>query len=324
MLDDFVRAGVGSPAVAQYGDGVDLRILYFEVLIPNSLYVVADKHGRVMVGAHGHVPHVPSHVIYAMRDNLAFCERLEVMVERLGLSYAENLPGSLEVPEEFLLLGVYAEEGNAELLALLPYFCYVNELGIPLRDLTHRKVLFYDYIKHQLSTFGKMEAEKLSSLFHAMALDGKWKEMLTYVVSKLDRSSSTRDLIGGERALQAYIKGVLDTGDYYQPKTEMEVAHHPNDHLLFPWSDEWYKVAKFVSHTYIIEIKWLHSDSTEAAVKSKYAQAKRQLAPYRHDPVLGRLVGTAELHCLVLIVKGFDLVILDEIPSEVLDGMAEQ
>jgi|GEM_PF-6222595 len=103
LFDNSVRAGVRSSSITQDDHGMHLRVFLMQV-VPDSGYVVADKFGRIMIGSQCQISDICSDIIYSVRYNLRFSERLKVMVVRLWLSHTECLSITFEVPYKFFFL----------------------------------------------------------------------------------------------------------------------------------------------------------------------------------------------------------------------------
>ena len=86
----------------------------------------------------------------------------------------------------------------------------------------------------------------------------------------------------------------LTLTNYYLVAPEMEFSHGYCDFFLLPN----YTVYPMVAHSYILELKYLKIDATDAEA----AQAKLQ----------SMLHGT-QLHLIVVQIKGYDLVKMEEI-----------
>ena len=141
LFDYPVGTGVGTSAVAQDGNGPCIRVLFPKVIVPYPLDVVADKLGGVVAYSHCHIADISGNVIYAVRNKHSVTERTEVMVVRFQNSVRKSLAGSFEVPEQFLLLGIDADDRDTDLLQGLARGCNVLELFVPVLDLPHRYIL---------------------------------------------------------------------------------------------------------------------------------------------------------------------------------------
>ena len=141
LLDDSVRAGVRSSAVAQDNQGTCIRVLLPQVLPPYSRDVVADKPGSVVADSQRHVAYIPGDIIDAVRNNLTVGEGGEVMVKGLERPVGQRLSLPFEVPEHLLLLGVNADDWKSNRLGFFADGRDTLELFISVLDLLHGKVL---------------------------------------------------------------------------------------------------------------------------------------------------------------------------------------
>ena len=76
-----------------------------------------------------------------MWNNLGIGECGEVVVVGFWDSLAEDLPAALEVANEFLLLCVYAKNGDALFCTDLPHLLYFLELRVSALHRPHGQIL---------------------------------------------------------------------------------------------------------------------------------------------------------------------------------------
>ena len=141
LFDYLVGTGVRTSAITQDGNCPCIGILFPEVIVPDPFDVLADKLRGVVAGSHCHITDIPCYIVYAMWDKRSATERAEVMVVRPQASIRECLARSFEVAEQFLLLGVDADDGDAGLLQRLAYGCDVLELLVPVLYVSHGNIL---------------------------------------------------------------------------------------------------------------------------------------------------------------------------------------
>ena len=141
LFDYLVGTGVGTSAITQDSNCLCVRILLPEVIVPDPLDILTDKLGGVVTDSHCHITDIPCDIVYAMRYKRPVTERAEVMVVRPQTSIRECLARSFEVAEQFLLLGVDADDGDAGLLQRLAYGCDVLELLVPVLYVSHGNIL---------------------------------------------------------------------------------------------------------------------------------------------------------------------------------------
>ena len=141
LLDDSVRAGVRTSAIAQDNKGTGVRVLPLQMILPYSCDVVTDKLGSIMADSQRHVADIPGHVIDAVRNNLTVGEGGEVVVKGFEWTVGQSLSLPLEVPQHLFLLGVDADDGKSRRLRLFADGRDAQELIITVPDLLHGKVL---------------------------------------------------------------------------------------------------------------------------------------------------------------------------------------
>ena len=141
LLDDSVRTGVRTSAVAQDDKGMRIGVLPLHVFLPYPCEVVADELGRVVAGSERHIANILGHVIDAVRNDLAIRECREVVVEGLEWPVGQRLAFPLEVSQHLLLLGVDADDRKSDGLGLFADGGDMLELLVPVLNLLHGKVL---------------------------------------------------------------------------------------------------------------------------------------------------------------------------------------
>ena len=141
LFDNPMRAGIVASSVAEYGDGVCVWVFLAQMPLPYEFEVVTCELGRAMVLSGDEIPLVFLCVIDAIWYELSIRKGGEVVVEGLRSPLADNLPVSLEVAYEFFLLGVYAENGDAVLLAFLSHSRNLLELLVTALNLLQWQIL---------------------------------------------------------------------------------------------------------------------------------------------------------------------------------------
>jgi hypothetical protein len=68
-----------------------------------------------------------------------------------------------------------------------------------------------------------------------------------------------------------------------------------------------------VKHSYIIELKYLPLTATPQAAEKQWQEAVEQVRGYAEEPSVRRLMGSTQLHTLVVQVKGSELYRTEEI-----------
>ena len=68
-----------------------------------------------------------------------------------------------------------------------------------------------------------------------------------------------------------------------------------------------------VAHGYILELKYLKTDATDAEAAQQWADAVAQIKTYAADHKLQTMLHGTQLHLIVVQIKGYDLVKMEEI-----------
>ena len=122
-------------------------------------------------------------------------------------------------------------------------------------------------------------------------------------------TTAIRQLIEGERNLQGFMNAYLSLDPYYLVAPEMEFSHGYCDFFLLPN----YTVYPMVAHSYILELKYLKTDATEAEAAQQWAEAEEQIKTYAADPKLQSMLHGTQLHCIIVQIKGYDKIKDEEV-----------
>jgi len=68
-----------------------------------------------------------------------------------------------------------------------------------------------------------------------------------------------------------------------------------------------------VEHSYILELKYLKADATEAAAEQQWTEAVDQIRHYAEGRVVKRLIQHTRLHPIVVQVRGYEVQRMEEI-----------
>ena len=133
--------------------------------------------------------------------------------------------------------------------------------------------------------------------------------MLTFICKAYHDTTAVRQLIEGERNLQGFMNAYLTLTKYYLVAPEMEFSHGYCDFFLLPN----YTVYPMVAHSYILELKYLKADATEAEADRQWTDAVAQIKTYAADKKLQSMLHGTQLHPIVVQIKGYDLVRMEEV-----------
>ena len=70
-----------------------------------------------------------------------------------------------------------------------------------------------------------------------------------------------------------------------------------------------------VAHSYILELKYLKTDATEAEAEKQWTEAVAQIKGYAADKKLQTMLHGSTLHPIVIQIKGYDLMKFEEIKA---------
>ena len=167
---------------------------------------------------------------------------------------------------------------------------------------------YYDYLAEEYNPVTGIMQYKLQSFFREMACDGEWQKALGYIGEAYDRLSSVRDSIEGERNLQGFFLAYLNLTNLYLTAPEVEVAHGYCDFFLMP------DLSRYdVSHSYILELKYLPKKDFEARKDAQWAEATEQINGYAQAPKVKTMTAGTELHKIIMQFEGWTLRRMEEV-----------
>jgi hypothetical protein len=139
-------------------------------------------------------------------------------------------------------------------------------------------------------------------LMKEMAFKGNWKSLIAYLVEQMETSMGIRDLITGERSLQAYLNVYLGLSALYLVYSEKELEKGYADLVLEPFLAQYPQLK----YAYLIEIKYIKPQAkkeelTPAKIKE---EAEAQLNRYSRDEKFKKAMGHTTLKKVVLIFCG--------------------
>jgi hypothetical protein len=180
------------------------------------------------------------------------------------------------------------------------------KLGIPNNNV---RIQYYNYLMQAFQQIRPTALSQLNVPFYQAAVEGSWHPMMDYILKSYHDTTAVRQLIEGERNLQGFMNAYLSLDPYYLIAPEMEFSHGYCDFFLLPN----YTVYPMVKHSYILELKYLKADTTEADAERQWADAVEQIKTYAADKKLQSMLHGTQLHCIVVQIKGYDLVRMEEV-----------
>ena len=171
------------------------------------------------------------------------------------------------------------------------------------------RLQYYKYLLNEYNAIHSVDVSDLDDAFDHAAFDGDWKPLLSFICKAYHDTTAVRQLIEGERNLQGFMNAYLTLTKYYLVAPEMEFSHGYCDFFLLPN----YEVYPMVAHSYILELKYLKADATDAEATQQWAEAVEQIKTYAADKKLQSMLHGTQLHSIIVQIKGYDLVRMEEI-----------
>ena len=171
------------------------------------------------------------------------------------------------------------------------------------------RLQYYHYLLDEYQSISRVNTTELSLCFSRAALHGDWQPLISFICKAYHDTTAIRQLIEGERNLQGFMNAYLTLTNYYLIAPEMEFSHGYCDFFLLPN----YAVYPMVRHSYILELKYLKADATDAEADRQWSEAQEQIKTYAADKKLQSMLHGTQLHPIVVQIKGYDVVRYKEI-----------
>lgn len=152
-------------------------------------------------------------------------------------------------------------------------------------------------------TYGKSHLES------QMAYHGAYKVYFALIADSLKRYSSQRDKQKGEAFVHGFTLAMTSQNRFYRPISELDNEGGYADIFLSPLCD----IYKDMKDSYIIELKYCKTSTTDEQVKQLFNDASNQICRYADSNIVREAVKTTKLHKLVVIYRGSDMVTCEEI-----------
>ena len=215
----------------------------------------------------------------------------------------ENFPAErINDPDNFLSLlfyfGMVTIDGTykGETKFIVPNEVVRDQMYTYLLDTYKENDLVYDrYSK------GKLESK--------LAYDGQFKPYFEYIADCLKKYSSQRDKQKGEAFVHGFTLAMTSQNKFYRPISELDNDGGYADIFLSPLCD----IYKDMVDSYIIELKYCKSQTTDEQVKKLFEEASAQISRYADSDMVREAVKTTKLHKLVVIYRGAEMVACEEI-----------
>ena len=155
------------------------------------------------------------------------------------------------------------------MLTIRGSFGLMMKLSIPNNNIRKQ---YYRYILDHYCEVTKVNTNEMSICFANAALLGKWKEMFMFIADRFKQNSSNRSTIEGEKIIHEFYMACMSFNPYYLMCPEIEFNHGYCDIFLMPD-----KRFKDVKHSFIVEFKYVNTNSSAQEVLKKFEEAAAQL-----------------------------------------------
>ena len=185
-----------------------------------------------------------------------------------------------------------------------------DKLRLEIPNETARR-LYYDYISAAYRETGvfAMNLSEYADLMSNMAYNGEWEPLFDFITLLMRESSSLRDLITGEKSIQAFLNVYLGLSDLYIIHPERELNKGYVDILMEPF------LARYegIKYAYLLELKYIHAGLSinEPAVQQLKREAEMQIQQYSLDVKFKKSLEKTTLLKIILIFSGHDAVYRD-------------
>ena len=163
-----------------------------------------------------------------------------------------------------------------------------------------------DTYKENDLTYDPYEKGKIES---RMAYHGDFEPYFEQVADSLKRFSSQRDKQKGEAFVHGFTLAMTSQNRFYRPISELDNDGGYADIFLCPLCD----IFQNMKHSYIIELKYCKTDSTDEQLEKLFVDASAQISRYADSDIVRESVKTTQLHKLVVIYRGAEMVTCKEV-----------
>lgn len=180
-----------------------------------------------------------------------------------------------------------------------------------------REVLFSYIVEgYEEAEIFEVDTLELREMARKMAFAGDWKPFFTFFSEQIERQTSVRDFINGEKTVQMFHLVYLNSANYFVVHSEPEMGKGFADLWLQPN----FIVRPNMKHCYLVEFKYVKRDQ-EAEIKNPESdlvrklrvEADGQLRRYAYDTRVLTALGNTTLHLLRVIYCGWEMVECEEV-----------
>lgn len=215
-----------------------------------------------------------------------------------------------QIQPSFPAEGLLRQDNFVSLLYYFGLLSFAGERqGRPLLKVPNRTVrqLMYGYLRDAYDAAGvfRPSTYEIADRLNHMAYRGDWAPFFDYLAEQIGQQASVRDFLQGEKMIQGFLLAWLNLTPYFRVFSEAEQAGGFVDLYLAPF----YFRFPDMRHAYLIELKYLsRAEDSPSRREGLVDEARAQLRRYAKDSRIAQTQGEAELHALVLLYSGWELV----------------
>ena len=154
--------------------------------------------------------------------------------------------------------------------------------------------------------FSSYEKNELSS---SLAYDGSWQAYFGYIADCLKRYASQRDKQKGEFFVHGFTLAMTAQNRFYRPISEQDTQAGYVDIFLCPLLE----IYSDMKHSYIVELKYAKYKDPESRVEELRQEAIAQANRYADTETVKNAIGNTKLHKIVVVYKGMDMPVCEEV-----------
>ena len=155
-------------------------------------------------------------------------------------------------------------------------------------------------------SFSSYEKSELAS---QLAYDGDWQAYFGYIADCLKTYASQRDKQKGEFFVHGFTLAMTAQNRFYRPISEQDTQAGYVDIFLCPMLD----IYSDMTHSYIVELKYAKYKDPETLVEKLRQEAIAQANRYADTDTVKRAIGNTQLHKIVVVYKGMEMRVCEEV-----------
>ena len=142
-----------------------------------------------------------------------------------------------------------------------------------------------------------------------MAYLGDFKPFFQFIADSIYTYASQRDRQKGEAFVHGYTLALTSQCRFYRPISELDNQGGYADIFLRPL----HEIFTDMEHSYIVELKYLRSQATDAEVKAAVEQAQAQVCRYADTVNVKEHIAHTRLHKVYVVYRGVEMVACEEV-----------